>query len=89
MLVVGTVFMTMDIPSINQRLGITRRIHPGLTDSISAVTSGIRRYWVVTTIFGLIVALVNGGIILAVGVSLPSCGSCSPSSPTTSPTSAS
>lgn len=70
-LVVGTVFMTMDIPSINQRLGITRRHHPGLTDSISAVTSGIRRYWIVTTIFGLIVALVNGGIILAVGVSLP------------------
>ena len=70
-MVVGVVFMTMDIPSMQERLGITHRQHPGLTDSISAVTSGVRRYWVVTTLFGLIVALINGGIIAVLGVSLP------------------
>ncbi|GAA3875083.1 AI-2E family transporter [Tessaracoccus defluvii] len=69
--VVGIVFLSMDIPSVDARLGITHRLHPGLTDSISAVANGIRRYWVVTTIFGLIVALINGGVIVALGISLP------------------
>ena len=69
--VVGIVFMTFDLPSVDERLGITQRLHPGLTDSIGAVTVGIRRYWVVTTILGLIVALINGGVILALGISLP------------------
>lgn len=70
-MVVGIVFMTMDIPSVKERLGITSRTQPGLTDSLAAVASGIRRYWVVTTVFGLIVALINGGIIAVLGVSLP------------------
>ena len=69
--VVGIVFLSMDVPSVDARLGITHRLHPGLTDSISAVANGIRRYWVVTTIFGLIVALINGGVIVALGISLP------------------
>lgn len=70
-MIVGIVFMTMDLPSVQERLAIVHRQHPGLTDSISAVASGIRRYWVVTTVFGLIVALINGGVILVLGVSLP------------------
>ncbi|AQP51799.1 AI-2E family transporter [Tessaracoccus flavescens] len=70
-MIVGIVFMTMDLPSVQERLAIVHRQHPGLTDSISAVASGIRRYWVVTTVFGFIVALINGGVILVLGVSLP------------------
>lgn len=70
-MIVGIVFMSMDIASVQERLGITQRTHPGLTDSISAVATGVRRYWVVTTLFGLVVALINGGIIVVLGVSLP------------------
>ncbi len=68
---VGVVFMTMDVPSVVERLEILQRAQPGLTRSIFSVTLGIRRYWVVTTVFGLIVALINGGIITILGVSLP------------------
>ena len=33
--------------------------------------TGIRRYWLVTTVFGLIVALLDGVVLLILGVSLP------------------
>lgn len=69
--IVGIVFMTMDLPSVQERLEIVHRQYPGFTASLTAVAVGIRRYWVVTTVFGLIVSLINGGVIVALGVSLP------------------
>lgn len=70
-IVIMIVFMVMDLPSVGERLRITHHLHPRFSDSISAFVVGIRRYWLVTTVFGLIVALLNGGVLLALGISLP------------------
>lgn len=70
-IIVSMVFMLMDLPSMGKRIGMTNRLHPEFTESISSLVLGIRRYWVVTTIFGLIVAVLDGVVLVALGVSLP------------------
>lgn len=69
--VVMIVFLVMDLPSVAERLRATSRLHPAFTGSIQAFVLGIRRYWLVTTVFGLIVALLDGVVLLVLGVSLP------------------
>lgn len=70
-ILVALVFMVMDLPSMAERLHLTHRLHPSFTQSISAFTVGIRRYWVVTTVFGLIVAAFDWVLLLILGVPLP------------------
>lgn len=68
---VAMVFMLMDLPSVAKRLGIADRVYPRFTNNVESFVSGIRRYWLVTTVFGLIVAVLDGFALLALGVSLP------------------
>ncbi|RMB57805.1 AI-2E family transporter [Tessaracoccus antarcticus] len=68
---VAMVFMVMDLPSMKERMGITDRLHPAFSSNIETFISGIRRYWLVTTIFGIIVAALDGGVLLLLGVPLP------------------
>ena len=64
-------FMVFDLPTMARRLQITDRLHPHFTQSLEAFATGIRRYWLVTTVFGLIVALLDGVVLVLVGVPLP------------------
>ncbi len=68
---VAIVFMMMDLPSMTDRLDITHRLHPSFTDSIQSFVLGIRRYWVVTTVFGLIVAVFDWVVLAVLAVPLP------------------
>lgn len=68
---VAIVFMMMDLPSMTDRLDITHRLHPNFTDSIQSFVLGIRRYWVVTTVFGLIVAAFDWVLLVVLAVPLP------------------
>ncbi|MDO5737623.1 MAG: AI-2E family transporter, partial [Propionibacteriaceae bacterium] len=68
---VAMVFMVMDLPSMKERMAITSTLHPTFTSNVETFISGIRRYWLVTTIFGLIVAALDGGLLLILGVPLP------------------
>lgn len=65
------VFMVMDLPSMVTRFDVTDRLHPSFTDSLEAFASGIRRYWLVTTVFGLIVAVLNGVVLVILDIPLP------------------
>ena len=65
------VFMVMDLPSMAKRMDLTSRLAPGFTENLETFVAGIRRYWLVTTIFGLIVAVLDGFALVALGVSLP------------------
>ncbi|MGO1384812.1 MAG: AI-2E family transporter [Arachnia sp.] len=65
------VFMVMDLPSMAERMKLTNRLHPAFTDNLETFISGIRRYWLVTTIFGVIVAVLDGLALVILGVSLP------------------
>ncbi len=70
-ILVTIVFMVMDMPSMKERMGIADRLHPAFSSNIDTFVAGIRRYWLVTTIFGLIVATLDGGVLLLLGVPLP------------------
>ncbi|GAB3820712.1 AI-2E family transporter [Tessaracoccus terricola] len=69
--VIVMVFMVMDLPSMSTRFGITDRLHPTFTDSLESFALGIRRYWLVTTVFGLIVAILDGVVLVVLGIPLP------------------
>lgn len=69
--VVVIVFMVMDLPSMATRFDITDKLHPTFTDSLESFALGIRRYWLVTTVFGLIVAVLDGVVLVALGIPLP------------------
>ena len=68
---VAMVFMVMDLPSMKERMQIADRLHPAFSSNIDTFIGGLRRYWLVTTIFGLAVAILDGGILLVLGVPLP------------------
>ncbi|MCT1459172.1 AI-2E family transporter [Aestuariimicrobium sp. p3-SID1156] len=64
------IFMIMDTPEIHERLQLARTTHSSFVDSLGDFAQGIRRYWVVTTVFGLIVAILDGAVLLGLGVPL-------------------
>lgn len=64
------IFMVMDAMEITPRMAAMRRSHPDLADALVHFASGIRKYWLVTTAFGLVVAAVDYGILKGVGVPL-------------------
>lgn len=64
------VFMIMDTPSMHERLRIAGRSKPDIVLALEGFASGIRRYWLVTTLFGIIVALFDWAALLVIGVPL-------------------
>lgn len=69
-IITGMIFMVMDTSRFGERLEAAGRQKPGIVASLIAFASGIRRYWLVTTVFGLIVALLDWGVLAAIGVPL-------------------
>lgn len=69
-IITGMIFMMMDTPQIAERLELAGAVKPGVARSLSAFASGIRKYWLVTTVFGIIVALLDWAVLLALGVPL-------------------
>lgn len=65
------IFMVMDQSSMEERLAIIRDSHPRVARSFRSFVVGVRSYWLVTTVFGLIVAVLDGFALWALGVSLP------------------
>lgn len=69
-LVTTLIFMVMDSADIEKRLEAAASTHPRVVDGLSSFAQGIRKYWLVTTLFGLIVAVLDYGILLGIGVPL-------------------
>ncbi|HEX2857918.1 MAG TPA: AI-2E family transporter [Propionibacteriaceae bacterium] len=70
-LVLSLLFMVMDIPAVHGRLDAASRSHPSFVAGLYDFAEGVRRYWVVTTVFGLIVAALDWGVLMVIGVPLP------------------
>lgn len=64
------IFMVMDAAQIEQRMGAARRSHPSFVMGLESFAQGIRKYWLVSTAFGLVVAAVDYVILIGVGVPL-------------------
>ena len=64
-------FMALDASGFADRLSHLRRQHPDLLGALDTFVRGTRRYLLVATVFGLIVAVVDAGFLWLVGVPLP------------------
>ena len=70
--VVATIVFVVVIDSISlpERIVAALRGNEGVARSLFAFTRGVRRYWVVSSLFGLIVAIIDVFVLVALGVPL-------------------
>ena len=69
-LVLMVFLLLMDAGSVAARGESVARFQPHLGLALGDFVVGVRRYWVVTTVFGLIVAVLDLGVLLVLGVPL-------------------
>lgn len=69
-LVIALTFLVFDIPGITRRRAVIARQRPRLADALSSFTDGVKSYWIVSTVFGLIVAVIDVGALMILGVPL-------------------
>jgi AI-2 transport protein TqsA len=70
LLVAMVVFITFDAAGINERIALLRNYRPNTANALTDFAQSVRKYWVVTTIFGLIVAIIDVVALLIIGVPL-------------------
>ena len=69
-LVIALTFLVFDVPGITRRRAVIARQRPRLADALSSFTDGVKSYWIVSTIFGLIVAVIDVIALMIIGVPL-------------------
>lgn len=69
-IITAMIFMVMDTPDMGARLDVARQSHGRFIGALEHFCEGIRKYWVVTTVFGLIVAVLDLAVLLGLGVPL-------------------
>ncbi|HMT50225.1 MAG TPA: AI-2E family transporter [Dietzia sp.] len=69
-LVIALTFLVFDPPGIPRRRAVIARQRPRLADALSSFTDGVKSYWIVSTVFGLIVAVIDVGALMILGVPL-------------------
>lgn len=68
--VTAVFFLTMDSVGFGARLRRAGTYHPQLAGALASFGNGVRQYWIVTTVFGLIVAVLDWVALVALGVPL-------------------
>ncbi len=63
-------FLAMDATDFSRRMSLASRVEPRFTRAMHTFAHGVRRYWVVATIFGLIVAVLDVVALTIIGVPL-------------------
>lgn len=69
-LVIALTFLVFDVPGITRRRAVIARQRPRLADALSSFTDGVKSYWIVSTVFGLIVAFIDVAALMVLGVPL-------------------
>ncbi|MFC9518584.1 AI-2E family transporter [Nocardiaceae bacterium NPDC056970] len=64
-------FMAFDGMSIGKKMQVVARSRPEIAYALTTFAAGTRKYLVVSTVFGLIVAVLDGGALWLMGVPLP------------------
>jgi predicted PurR-regulated permease PerM len=72
LMAITVIFLAFDASNVRARMAIVRSLKPSVADAFSDFSRRVRSYWIVTTVFGLIVALfdVLGLWILGVPLAL-------------------
>ena len=63
--------MAIDAAMFPTLLAMTRRLHTDLADAMTSFARGTRRYLVVSSVFGLIVAVIDTVILWLAGIPAP------------------
>ncbi|WP_349828365.1 AI-2E family transporter [Brevibacterium litoralis] len=63
-------FIAIDSMSFTRRVALTRVVRPEFSAAMLDFADGVRRYWVVATVFGLIVAALDVLALMIIGVPL-------------------
>lgn len=71
-LVMAMFFIIMDTPGMKGRMDMIASSHPHFSMAMRDFNIGVRRYWVVTSLFGAIVAVLDWAVLVALGVPLAS-----------------
>ena len=66
--VMGMFFLAMDSMAVERRVDLLNTARHELGRALMDFAHGVRRYWIVTTVFGLIVALLDVVALMAIGV---------------------
>lgn len=82
-------FLVFDAAGIEDRIALIARDRPQVATALTEFAHSVRLYWVVTTVFGLIVAVLDVVALAIISVPYAFTWGVLASSPTTSPTSAS
>jgi predicted PurR-regulated permease PerM len=64
-------FLALDAAGFTARLATLGARHPEMVAALRSFASGTRRYLVVSTVFGLIVAVIDTGAVALLGIPLP------------------
>ncbi len=70
LLLVMVFFLVFDGADMTQRLRAIRGQRPQIAEALTEFAASVRKYWSVTTIFGLLVAVINVISLLIIGVPL-------------------
>jgi predicted PurR-regulated permease PerM len=64
-------FMATDAITYERRLEILQRMRPDIASALTTFSVGIKKYILVSTVFGLIVAALDAGALWLIGIPLP------------------
>lgn len=67
-LALAVVFLMFDMAHIEKRAASLLRLKPGLSQALADFVNSVRSYWLVSTIFGLIVAVLDVVALMILGV---------------------
>jgi AI-2 transport protein TqsA len=70
LIITVVIFLAFDSGSIRERIAVIRETRPHIADGLVNFASRVRKYWIVTTVFGLIVAVMDYVALLIIGVPL-------------------
>ena len=70
LLVIGLIFLVLDTGSMEARMRVLADQRPGAAAAFGDFARRVRSYWLVTTVFGILVALVDVVFLWALGIPL-------------------
>jgi AI-2 transport protein TqsA len=70
LIVTVVIFLAFDAGTIKERIAVIRETRPHIADGLVNFATRVRKYWLVTTVFGLIVAVLDVISLLIIGVPL-------------------
>jgi predicted PurR-regulated permease PerM len=70
LIVTLVIFLAFDASSMPERLAVIRETRPHIADGLNNFAGRVRKYWIVTTLFGLIVAVLDVIALVIIGVPL-------------------